>query len=171
RSECRTRAPHRARDRSRRRRRRRPGSVSRGGSRADGPRGPRFPPQARLVGRLRTNARAIASHRSPRGGKAARSILRVVPVRPAVADVASTDEGLKRKLIPRQYAMMAIGGAIGVGLLLGSTVTIRLAGPGVIVTYVFGALIALVMCYALAEMAVVHPVAGSFGVFADRYLS
>src|SRR2546428_10857936 len=84
---------------------------------------------------------------------------------------ASTDEGLKRKLVPRQIAMMAMGSAIGVGLLLGSTVTIRLAGPGVIVTYVFGALIALVMGYALAEMAVVHPVAGSFGVFADRYLS
>ena len=67
--------------------------------------------------------------------------------------------------------MMAMGSAIGVGLFLGSTVTIRLAGPGVIVTYLFGALIALVMGYALAEMAVVHPVAGSFGVFADRYLS
>ncbi|MEP7345696.1 MAG: amino acid permease, partial [Gemmatimonadaceae bacterium] len=80
-------------------------------------------------------------------------------------------EGLKRKLIPRQITMMAMGGAIGVGLFLGSTVTIRLAGPGVIVTYLFGALIALVMGYALAEMAVVHPVAGSFGVFADRYLS
>jgi L-asparagine transporter-like permease len=67
--------------------------------------------------------------------------------------------------------MMAMGSAIGVGLFLGSTVTIRLAGPGVIVSYVFGALIALVMGYALAEMAVTHPVAGSFGVFADRYLS
>ncbi len=85
-------------------------------------------------------------------------------------DVA-TEEGLKRKLVPRQIAMMAMGSAIGVGLLLGSTVTIRLAGPGVIVTYIFGALIALVMGYALAEMAVMHPVAGSFGVFADRYLS
>src|SRR5882762_4995677 len=50
-------------------------------------------------------------------------------------------------------------------------VTIQLAGPGVIVTYLIGALIALVMGYALAEMAVVHPVAGSFGIFADRYLS
>ena len=83
----------------------------------------------------------------------------------------ATEEGLRRKLVPRQIAMRAIGGAIGVGLFLGSTVTIRLAGPGVIVTYVIGALIALVMGYALAEMAVVHPVAGSFGVFADRYLS
>ena len=82
-----------------------------------------------------------------------------------------TEEGLRRRLVPRQIAMMAMGSAIGVGLFLGSTVTIRLAGPGVIVTYVFGALIALVMGYALAEMAVMHPVAGSFGVFADRYLS
>ena len=67
--------------------------------------------------------------------------------------------------------MIAIGSAIGVGLFLGSTVTIRLAGPGVIITYLVGALIALVMAYALAEMAVVHPLAGSFGVFAERYLS
>src|SRR3982075_1762962 len=67
--------------------------------------------------------------------------------------------------------MMAIGSAIGVGLFLGSTVTIRLAGPAVILTYLLGALIALVMGYALAEMAGMHPVAGSFGVFADQYLS
>jgi amino acid transporter, AAT family len=83
----------------------------------------------------------------------------------------STDEGLQRRLVPRQIAMMALGSAIGVGLLLGSSVTIRLAGPGVIVTYVIGAVIALIMGYALAEMAVTHPVAGSFGVFADIYLS
>src|SRR6476661_9249689 len=80
-------------------------------------------------------------------------------------------DALHRRLTQRQLTMLAMGGAIGVGLFLGSTVTIRLAGPGVIVTYVYGALIALVMGYALAEMAVVHPVAGSFGVFANRYLS
>jgi AAT family amino acid transporter len=83
----------------------------------------------------------------------------------------NSDEGLKRALVPRQISMMALGSAIGVGLFLGSTVTIGLAGPGVIVTYLFGALIAMVMGYALAEMAVVQPVAGSFGVFAETYLS
>lgn len=67
--------------------------------------------------------------------------------------------------------MIAIGSAIGVGLFLGSTVTINLAGPGVIVAYLIGALITLVMAYALAEMAVVHPLAGSFGVYAEQYLS
>jgi L-asparagine transporter-like permease len=67
--------------------------------------------------------------------------------------------------------MITIGGAIGVGLFLGSTVTIRLAGPGVIVTYLLSAIIALIVAYAIAEMAVVHPVAGSFGVYAQIYLS
>jgi len=80
-------------------------------------------------------------------------------------------EGLHRRLSQRQLTMMAIGGAIGVGLFLGSSVTIRLAGPAVILSYLLGAGIALIMSYALAEMAVVHPVAGSFGVYAEKYLN
>lgn len=67
--------------------------------------------------------------------------------------------------------MMAIGGAIGVGLFLGSGVTIRLAGPAVILSYLLGAGIALILSYVLAEMAVVHPVAGGFGVYAEKYLN
>src|SRR4029078_5307092 len=82
-----------------------------------------------------------------------------------------TEGGLQRRLTPRQLSMIAIGSAIGVGLFLGSTVTIGLAGPAVIVTYVIGAAIALIMGYALAEMAVVDPLAGSFGVYAEKYLS
>src|SRR5580704_6183867 len=80
-------------------------------------------------------------------------------------------EGLHRRLSQRQLTMMAIGGAIGVGLFLGSSVTIRLAGPAVIVSYVLGAGIALIMSYVLAEMAVVHPVPGAFGVYAEKYLN
>jgi L-asparagine transporter-like permease len=80
-------------------------------------------------------------------------------------------EGLHRRLSQRQLTMMAIGGAIGVGLFLGSSVTIRLAGPAVILSYLLGACIALIMSYALAEMAVVHPVAGAFGVYAEKYLN
>src|SRR6266481_596028 len=78
---------------------------------------------------------------------------------------------LRRRLTQRQLSMLAIGGAIGVGLFLGSSVTIRLAGPGVIVSYLLGAVIALIVAYSLVEMAVVHPVAGSFGVYAQTYLS
>lgn len=80
-------------------------------------------------------------------------------------------QNLQRRLTERQLAMIAIGGAIGVGLFLGSTVTIHLAGPAVIVTYLLGAVLSLIMAYALGEMAVVHPVAGSFGIYAERYLN
>jgi amino acid transporter, AAT family len=80
-------------------------------------------------------------------------------------------EDLHRRLSQRQLTMMAIGGAIGVGLFLGSGVTIRLAGPAVILSYLLGAGIALIMSYVLAEMAVVHPVAGAFGVYAAKYLN
>jgi len=78
---------------------------------------------------------------------------------------------LQRRLSQRQLTMMAIGGAIGVGLFLGSSVTIRLAGPAVILSYLLGAGIALIMAYVLAEMAVVHPVAGAFGCYAENYLN
>src|SRR5215469_4471111 len=80
-------------------------------------------------------------------------------------------EGLHRGLGQRQLTMMAIGGAIGVGLFLGSSLAIRLAGPAVIVSYLLGAVIAMIMSYVLAEMAVVHPVAGAFGVYAEKYLN
>jgi amino acid transporter, AAT family len=80
-------------------------------------------------------------------------------------------QGLQRRLSQRQLSMVAIGGAIGVGLFLGSGVTIRLAGPAVIVSYLLGAVIAMIVAYSLAELAVVHPVAGSFGIYAQIYLS
>jgi AAT family amino acid transporter len=91
---------------------------------------------------------------------------------PAAGTTPSPEmEGLHRRLSQRQLTMMAIGGAIGVGLFLGSSVTIRLAGPAVVLSYLLGAGIALIMSYVLAEMAVVHPVAGAFGVYAENYLN
>src|SRR5215471_12402594 len=80
-------------------------------------------------------------------------------------------EGLHHRLSQRQLTTIAIGGAIGVGLFLGSSVTIRLAGPAVILSYLLGAGIALIMSYVLAEMAVLHPVAGAFGVYAEKYVN
>jgi L-asparagine transporter-like permease len=87
------------------------------------------------------------------------------------ATALSQFEGLHRRLSQRQLTMMAIGGAIGVGLFLGSSITIHLAGPAVILSYILGAAIALIMSYVLTEMAVVHPVAGAFGVYAEKYLN
>src|SRR5215471_1825582 len=80
------------------------------------------------------------------------------------------EQGLHRRLTSWQLTMIAISGAIGVGLFLGSAVTIEIAGPGVLISYLFAALVAAIMAYALAEMAIVHPAAGSFGLYADQYL-
>ena len=86
-------------------------------------------------------------------------------------DAFPADQNLQRRLTQRQLTMLALGGAIGVGLFLGSSVTIRLAGPSVILSYLLGAVIAMIVAYAIAEMAVVHPVAGAFGVYAETYLN
>ncbi len=81
------------------------------------------------------------------------------------------EQGLARQLSQRQLSMIAIGGAIGTGLFLGSAIAVRTAGPGVILTYVFAAIITLLLMACLAEMAVAHPTVGSFGVYAELYVS
>jgi L-asparagine transporter-like permease len=88
-----------------------------------------------------------------------------------VAGTPGSPTDLKRALTQRQLTMMTIGGAIGVGLFLGSSVTIRLAGPGVILSYLLCAVVTLIVAYSIAEMAIMHPVAGSFGVYAKTYLN
>src|ERR1700677_247239 len=67
--------------------------------------------------------------------------------------------------------MIGLGGAIGTGLFMGSGVAIGYAGPGVIVSYAIAAIAAVAMIFSLSEMAVVHPAAGSFGTYAEIYLS
>ena len=84
--------------------------------------------------------------------------------------VSDRESGLRRSLSSRQLSMIAIGGAIGTGLFLGSGFAISLAGPAVLVSYSIGALISLLLMGCLAEMAVVHPMAGSFGAWAELYL-
>jgi amino acid transporter, AAT family len=87
------------------------------------------------------------------------------------AEILGRESGLHRKLTSSQVSMIALGGAIGTGLFLGSALSVHAAGPGVILSYAAGAVITLLLMWALAEMAVAHPVAGSFGVYAEIYLS
>src|SRR5216684_1329330 len=78
--------------------------------------------------------------------------------------------GLHRNLTPAQLAMIGIGSTIGTGLFLGSAISVKLAGPAVILSFVGGACLAVTMMWALAEMAAAHPAAGSFGLYAEMYL-
>src|SRR5262245_8096033 len=81
------------------------------------------------------------------------------------------EQVLARQLSAPQQALMALGGAIGTGLFLASGLAVNVAGPAVILSYVLVAIVSLLLGRALAEMAVAHPTAGSFGVYAGMYLS
>jgi L-asparagine transporter-like permease len=89
---------------------------------------------------------------------------------PGFGAIVERERGLKRTLGAGRLAMIAIGGAIGTGLFLGSGFAISLAGPAVLVSYAVGALIALLLMGCLAEMTVAHPTTGSFGAYAEYYL-
>jgi amino acid transporter, AAT family len=80
------------------------------------------------------------------------------------------ESGLRRKLSPRQVAMIGLGCTMGTGLFLGSAISVKLAGPAVFLSFLAGAFIALVVMWALAEMSVEHPAAGAFGLHAEMYL-
>jgi L-asparagine transporter-like permease len=84
--------------------------------------------------------------------------------------ITAREQGLRRSLSARKLSMIAIGGAIGTGLFLGSGYAIGLAGPGVLVSYVIGAAVALLLMGCLAEMTVTHPLTGSFGAYAEYYV-
>lgn len=86
------------------------------------------------------------------------------------AAIAAREQGLKRQLTSAQMSMIAIGGAIGTGLFMGSSFAIGFAGPGVLISYSIGAFIALLLMGCLAEMTVAHPTSGSFGAYAEYYL-
>ncbi|HET9626489.1 MAG TPA: amino acid permease [Kofleriaceae bacterium] len=81
------------------------------------------------------------------------------------------EHGLSRQLSSGQQTMMALGGAVGTGLFLASGLAVKVAGPAVLVSYVLVACVALLLGRALSEMAVAHPTAGAFGVYAGMYLS
>ncbi len=68
-------------------------------------------------------------------------------------------------------AMIAMGSALGTGLFLGSGAAMSLAGPAVIVSFAVGSAIAMVIAFAMGEMASRYPVRGGFGTLASRFLS
>ncbi len=76
---------------------------------------------------------------------------------------------LKRGLKNRHVQLIALGGAIGTGLFLGTAGTIKMAGPAVILSYALGGLVAFLIMRQLGEMMAQEPVAGSFSNLAHKY--
>ena len=67
-----------------------------------------------------------------------------------------------------QLTMMALGTVIGGSFFLGSSVAIHAAGPSVLITYILGGILVYFILYALSEMTVASPGAGSFRSFAAQ---
>ena len=77
---------------------------------------------------------------------------------------------LKRSMTAGQMEMISLGGAIGVGLFMGSTSTIKWTGPSVLLAYMFVGLILYIVMRALGEMLYVNPGTGSFADYATEYV-
>jgi L-asparagine transporter-like permease len=86
-------------------------------------------------------------------------------------DGTNQESGLRHQLSAGQMAMVAVGGSIGVGLLLGSAAAMEIAGPAVILSFVLAGFISWTVTMALGELSSLHPGAGSFGLYADLYLN
>lgn len=82
----------------------------------------------------------------------------------------TTGFSLTRGLNARHIRFMALGSAIGTGLFYGSASAIQKAGPAVLIAYIVAGAAVFMVMRALGEMAVRHPVSGSFGQYASRYL-
>src|SRR5207302_4722809 len=85
-----------------------------------------------------------------------------------VTEKLNQEQGLRHQLSAGQMAMVAVGGSIGTGLLLGSAAALEIAGPGVILSFALAAFINWTVAMALGELSSVHPAAGSFGLYGDR---
>lgn len=82
----------------------------------------------------------------------------------------SEHTALHRGLKARHISMIAIGGALGTGLIIGTGAALAQAGPGsLFISYTFiGAIVFLVMA-ALGEMAAWMPLSAGFTGYASRY--
>nr|WP_239457602.1 amino acid permease [Bifidobacterium pullorum] len=71
----------------------------------------------------------------------------------------------------RHLTMISLGGVIGTGLFLSSGQTIHQAGPlGAILAYAIGSLLVYLVMLSLGELSVAMPYAGSFHLYARRFI-
>ena len=81
----------------------------------------------------------------------------------------NNEHKMKRGLKSRHMQMIALGASVGTGLFYGSAPTIKLVGPGIILSYLLAGIFIFFVMRMLGEMSVREPVSGSFSYFADKY--
>jgi amino acid transporter len=85
-------------------------------------------------------------------------------------DGQPTQTKLHRGLKARHITMIAIGGAIGTGLIIGTGKALAQAGPGsILISYTFVGMIVFLVMAALGEMAAWIPLGEGFSGYATRF--
>ena len=69
----------------------------------------------------------------------------------------SNQHELKKGLLPRHVQFMALAGMIGTGIFKGSSETLNMAGPSVVLAYFIGGLLLFIVMAAMGEMGSVYP--------------
>jgi AAT family amino acid transporter/D-serine/D-alanine/glycine transporter len=87
-----------------------------------------------------------------------------------LAKKQNSPDVLSRELQSRHIELIALGGAIGVGLFLGSATAIKSAGPAIIVNYIVAGFIIFLIMRALGELVMYKPVSGSFSTYAAEFI-
>ena len=82
-----------------------------------------------------------------------------------IADEGAAATGLSRSLAHRHVTMISIGGIIGAGLFVGSSVAIAGAGPAAVLSYLGSGVLIVLLMQMLGEMAVTCPSVRSFSEF------
>ena len=85
---------------------------------------------------------------------------------PSIPDQSDPSHQLSRSLKGRHLAMISIGGIIGAGLFVGSSTSIKAAGPAVFISYAVTGMLILMVMRMLGEMATALPNVRSFTEFA-----
>lgn len=89
---------------------------------------------------------------------------------PRAETTAPADAPMHRDLKNRHLQMISLGSAIGTGLFLISGTSVQTAGPIVLLGYAIAGIVLYGVMRMLGEMAVAHPVAGSWSAYAREYL-
>ena len=89
---------------------------------------------------------------------------------PATTPVAGsiTEEGYQRTLSRRHVTMIAMGGAIGVGLFMGAGGRLASTGPALVFSYAIAGVIAYLLMRALGELVMYRQTSGSFVSYAGE---
>ena len=81
---------------------------------------------------------------------------------PQLSALDAEQVGYKQTLGRRHVQMIAIGGAIGTGLFLGSASRLHNTGPALVLSYALVGLIAYFLMRALGELVLHRPTSGAF---------